>query len=438
MNLKFITAFTFTVFVYIIFNLNSWKMNRTLHWDKSGYYLYLPATFIYHDIGRLMFLDSMNANYHFVGNESDYGIYNQPTGLRLNKYPVGVSVFQLPFFLTAHCITQLSKEYPADGYSPYYMLWICISSAFWSSLGILILGNFLKRYFNLPVTIITLLLIAFGTNLYFYSSFDTGMSHPYSFFLLACVMNLTDKWYRTGKSLYVILLGLMFGLIFIVRPVNVLCIFIPLLWQTSEEKLTNRLSFFLRGKQAILIAVLLAIAVSFIQLYYWKYITGNWFKYSYEGERFNFTKPHILDGLFSYRKGWFVYTPLAFFASIGFFLFKKYTSLLPAFLTTMLVAIYVIFSWECWYYGGSFGCRALIEFFAVMAFPLAVLIRQIAASGIVVRITGATLLVSILALNLWQTYQFTQGAIPWDGNTEKHYWKVFFKLKSTPEDEKLL
>ena len=439
MKLKLTACIALTVFIYIIFNMNIWKENRTLHWDKSSYYAFLPATFLYHDLERMDFIDAMNEQYSFVPGVPYYGMIEQSNGKRLDRYHIGVSFFQLPFFTIAHIITSLGQEYPADGYSPYYMLWICISSAFWSAMGLWVLGVFLKRYFNHTITITVLLLLAFGTNLYFYSSFDTGMSHPYSLFLIACVLNFTDKWYRSSQAKWVILLGLIFGLIFIVRPVNIICLLIPLLWQTEQERLSNRISFFSQQWKSIALASIIGLAVCFPQLAYWKYITGNWLIYAYKGEYFDFLDPHIMDGLFSYRKGWFLYTPLALIASIGFVcLRKKLAKTIPALLSTMSITIYVTFSWESWFYGGSFGCRALIDFLPIMAFPLAALLQYLFSKGKFVHTTTAVFLSLVVALNLWQTYQFSKGVIPWDHNTKEHYWRMFFKLEHAPGDEVFL
>ena len=43
---------------------------------------------------------------------------------------------------------------------------------------------------------------------------------------------------------------------------------------------------------------------------YWKHIMGTFFFYSYDQEGFFFGNSHVLDGLLSYRKGWFIYTPI--------------------------------------------------------------------------------------------------------------------------------
>ena len=436
-KLKILCFGTLLIYIYIILNINYWKDNRSLHWDKSGYYAFLPATFIYHDLDRMDFITPMNEKYHFVPGVDYYGLVEQSNGKRLERYHLGVSLFQLPFFAIAHLVTVSTEVYPADGYSPYYMLAVCISSAFWAVLGLYILGAFLRRYFNDYSTVFAVLLLAFGTNLYAYSTFETGMSHPYSFFLIACVLNFTDMWYKTGRKKWVVLLGLTFGLIFIVRPVNIICLLLPLLWQTDTQRLKNRLAFFLEQKANIIIAIVVGIAVCAVQFAYWKYVTGDWLVYAYKDEHFNFADPRIWDGLFSYRKGWFIYTPIALVAFLGFFL-NRYTRLLPALLLTIAVAIYVTFSWEQWYYGGSFGCRPLIDFLAVMAFPLASVIQYLSERRKMLSVASSILLFAFIFLSLWQTFQFKKGVIPWDKTTRAYYWKVFFDIKPNPEYQKLL
>ena len=54
------------------------------------------------------------------------------------------------------------------------------------------------------------------------------------------------------------------------------------------------------------------------QMIYWKEMTGRWLYFSYgSDERFFFGDPAIIKGLFSYRKGLFIYTPLLLFAFAG-------------------------------------------------------------------------------------------------------------------------
>jgi hypothetical protein len=177
-----------------------------------------------------------------------------------------------------------------------------------------------------------------------------------------------------------------------------------------------------------------------IQLGYWKYASGNWIHFSYEDEGFNFAAPQIWKGLFSYRKGWFVYTPLALIAIAGIIpIFRKYRAMSLGIVIFLAMNIYVVFSWYQWYYGGGFGSRPMIETYAVLAFPLAGLLewvlrrRQKAA-----RIFSAIILMLVLVLNIFQTYQYSLGVIPWDHTNKEYYWEVFLQLETTEEEWRLL
>ena len=60
---------------------------------------------------------------------------------------------------------------------------------------------------------------------------------------------------------------------------------------------------------------LMVVLVWVPQMIYWNEMTGHWLYFSYgSDERFFFGDPAIIKGLFSYRKGLFIYTPLLLFA----------------------------------------------------------------------------------------------------------------------------
>jgi hypothetical protein len=309
---------------------------------------------------------------------------------------------------------------------------VVASNIFWVIAGLILLRGGLLRYFPENAVSLTLLAIAFGTNLFYYTVYDQGMSHPYSFFLFAALLWLTDKYYYRFKLRHLLLLGLTLGLIAITRPVNLLVIIIPVFWKVYDlESLKARGLFFLKNSHKILLAAFLFFLVVLIQLSYWKFVTGNWIYYSYENEGFLFSDPEIINGLFSYKKGWFVYTPIAFLSLVGLvFLWKQYPQFIPALILFFSLMVYVVFSWSMWYYGGSFGCRALIETLPLAAIPLAALCcYAFRVRNYLVKIPLVTLVVLLIGLNLFQSYQYSLNIIHWDSMTKEYYWKVFGKLE---------
>lgn len=433
MRYKLLILFYALVSLIIVLNEDKIHHNQFSS-DRCGYYLYLPAVVIYKDLKTLSFYPALDSTYQYTLGVQ-YSLYDIG-GNKLDKYPAGVALFEFPFFCIAHAYARFSQVYQADGFSIPYQIAGIASNIFWVLLGLLILGNFLKRYFSDNTVTVTLLCIAFGTNLYVYTNFDIGMSHPYSFFLFSAVLNLTDLLYTNqgkpgaSKSNY-ILLGITFGLICIVRPVNIIAGIIPAFWNVSGwPSFVKKIKALRYSYLNMLMAFFAFIAVIFIQLAYWKYITGHWVYYSYEKEGFNFGHPYIFKGLFSYRKGWFIYTPMALVCLVGLsILWKKNKKWAPALALFFAVFIYVVFSWSQWWYGGSFGCRPLIESLAFLSLPLAATIEFFNQNKPTYKKTIFYIGISaILALNIFQTYQYSMGLIHWSRMTPAYYWRVFGKI----------
>jgi hypothetical protein len=169
------------------------------------------------------------------------------------------------------------------------------------------------------------------------------------------------------------------------------------------------------------------------QLLYWKMVTGEWLYYSYGDERFFFSHPYVFETLFSFRKGLFIYTPLMLFALWGLIILRKR---LPQFSlaiwTFTALNIYIISSWWCWWYGGSFGLRAYIEMFALWTIPMAVVMEKILKSQLILRIGGLAIIFFLIVLNLFQSMQYWNGALHWDGMNWNVYKAQFFRKGCAP------
>ncbi len=426
-----LVVFLFTfISIYIFFNREDWKQN-IYEYDVDGYYTYLPALFLYHDLGKMGF--HHQAHIDFGVTEDTYYIYDQPlTGRRTNMYAIGTSLFELPFFLVAWAWSDHVDGYNPDGYSTPFQIAGHFSNIFWVMLGLFVLRRFLKAYFTDTVTALVLVCIALGTNLYTYTIFSAGMSHPYVFFILACMLYYTQRWYAQGKPAQLYMLGMLAGLAVITRPIAIIAFLIPLLWEVNSVQLLRlRFAFLAKQGKNIAIAALFFLAVAMIQMSYWKYTAGHWVFFSYQHDGFTFLRPKIWDGLFSYRKGWFVYTPMALLGMAGlFFLWKKHKTLAPAFILYFMIIIYVVFSWRNWWYGGGFSARGMIDSLSVMALPLGMFIewiislkRKLATTAMLVVCTA------FITLNMFQSYQYALWILHCERMTKTFYWKIFGKTK---------
>ena len=111
-----------------------------------------------------------------------------------------------------------------------------------------------------------------------------------------------------------------------------------------------------------------------------------------------------------------------------FFLPKKLKAFrwgMPAFI---LLIIYIQASWWCWWYGGSFGMRTMIEFYPLLAFAFAAVIER-SSRRTPVAITSSLLILTLVGFNLFNTYQYYNWSIHWDSMSKKAYWTSFFEVK---------
>lgn len=427
-NVAFILLFlVIPVWFFSSAEQNNWKEGHVGHIvrsvDAKGYYGYLPAIFIYDDLSFGFWKDVQKKYWKKTKIESWHDYRNKTEGGYVNKYYAGTAILQLPFFLVAHAIT-INQGGDVDGYSWYYQVLINIGTIFYLIIGLLLFNRFLKaNQINRWHRLTTLYVIAFGTNIAVYSLDDPAMSHIYSFAAVALFMVLSDKFFRQNSIKSLVLAAMVFGLIVLIRPINGLMIFsLPFLSGTSE-RLVQGFNFIKNKPISLLFSALLFFAVVGIQLIIYKIQTGHFIVYSYKDEGFDFLDPNIFNILLSYKKGLFVYTPLAGIAMIGLFFMKRYKGLaLGGFL---LFITYVLSSWHSWWYGGSFSSRVYIEYFPYIFFAFAVILNKM---------TKKIILIPFLALSLFLTLHNQQqiilyrwGMIHWDSMTKEKYWKSSFK-----------
>lgn len=436
MKKPFLSLLTILLIALTIIKIDSkdafWKIDFVIKADINGYYAYLPAVIIHHD-PKLDFLHDANT--------PNYGKYYHVTGPEnslLIKYTCGVAILHSPFFLIAHALAPLFNE-PQDGYSDIYEIALLISSAFYLLLGFWFLRKTLLLYFADWVVALSLFTIFFATNLFEYATSEAGMSHAYSFGLFSIFIWHVIKWHKSNAMVTAVVLGLTLGLITLLRPTNILIVLLFIFYDV-----TNLASFISKIKllftnylQLILLALFAFIALS-PQLIYWKIVTHQWVCYSYNNEGFFFTQPKIIDGLFSYRNGWLLYSPILILALAGMLFLKKYAKAFALALPVlMIISTYVILSWWCWWYVG-FGNRAFVEFSALLALPLCAFITFVYQK---LKLNLLLLIIVIGAasyLNTFQAWQYKVGLMHWDSMNKRAYWALFLKDEKPPGFDYLL
>jgi glycosyltransferase involved in cell wall biosynthesis len=447
---SWISALTITLLVAFMtvtmLSEKHWKEEqRVIEWDAISYYAYLPATFIYHDLS-LSFADNYKGPHKFVV-WPDSG----PEGKYVIKTSMGLSLLWTPFFLAGHVVAHLTGT-DTGGYSPPYKFFLLFSALFFLTVGLIYLRKILLASATDKIAALVIAAFVIGTNLFWYTLYQGTMSHVYSFALINAFVWYSTKWYGDGTKppqpspAASIRLGLLLGIVALIRPTNIIIVIFFLFYGViSAETLRRRIRELVRNYWRLAIIALAAFLVWVPQMIYWKEMTGQWFYFSYgSDEQFFFANPAIIKGLFSWRKGLFLYTPLMIFAFAGIIALWKRRS--PHALPVTLfvpINIYIIFSWWCWWYGGGFGQRAFIDSYVLMALATASLLNPGANSTEPAfrrwlnRLTLSAFLL-LTSLGIMQNIQYYNGAIHWDSMTKEAYIDSFGRLNPSAKFHGLL
>jgi hypothetical protein len=428
------------IFVYMIFFQNYWRFwnsdkgETPFQWDADQYYSYLPATFIYHDLD--------------FSYTTRYWLIPAPNGKSVAKVTYGMALMYSPFFLLGHKIA-INQGDPLDGYSPPYGAMVHYGSLFYSLMGLIFLGLVLRRFYSDKIIALTITTVFFATNLFYYTMRDGEMTHAYSFFLISIFLWLTCRWHERQKSIYFLWLGLVMGLLTLIRPTEILIFIIFLGYKvTSVAELKAKLKQIVFSLKNVPMFLLGFFIMWLPQMIYWKIKAGTFLFFSYGSEeKFFWGDPQIINLLFSYRKGWFIYTPVMLFAVIGllFILKRKENTFKIPLLIYMAISIYMLSCWWCWWYGGSFGMRSFVQAYVFLAIPLAAFYQYMFSLNfkkqmftVIARAGVVFLFSSFTCLNIIQTYQYDhpegQRLMHYDAMSKAAYWRVFGKFELSPEE----
>lgn len=391
--------------------------------DGNGYYAYLPAVLIDHDLTLETLMQRLDTN--TVGRFPETGRY-------LIKYSMGVAVMMLPFFVIGHLLTLLTG-YPVDGFSLFYQLSVGFAGLLYASIGLFLLKRILEDYFNPWIVFTTLICILFGTNLFHYTVFDSTFSHAFSFCLFTLLLYLLPKWYQNISFQNSLLLALICGMIILVRiPNGLVWVFIPLFGLSSLKELKERLFLFWKKKSYLAWMILVIIIIQLPQLLYWYFITGQWMVNSYQHEGFRFWKePHVWGVLFGEQRGLLVWAPILALCIPGLWVMRHKVQ--SYFLPTMVflpILLYLTASWHDQGLGATYGQRLWIDSLSILALPLASLLSILHSKR--TRITVIALIGFLILLSLTQTFRYWQGEIhPYNPTWQEYlavleFWKSIF------------
>jgi hypothetical protein len=430
--------------VIVVLNLLNPAAN-ILSWDVFGYYLYLPLTFIYRDLS----LENIQLLYEifeqYQPSNTLYQVFRSPEGEWVLKYSAGLAILHSPFFLTGHIIASLSPVFPADGFSLPYQRAVAAGCMLYTVIALLMLRKILVRFFSDRITALVMLIVVLGTNYFYYMTMVGQNSNPqnFGFMFYTLITWYTIRWHENRKMRYAILLGIFCGLNILSRPTEIVCLLIPLLWGVYDrETLRARMGLLREKRKQILVFTLILVTIGSIQFTYWKMASGHFLYYSYGnrgGEGLDLWHPYLLKVMFSFRKGWLIYTPVMIFSLIGFrSLYKRNKSLFFPVLAYFILNLYLVSCWSTWWYADCYGQRALVPSYVLLAIPLGYFLVDLTGELRRWKWYSAAIILAFMVLSMFQTWQYTRGIIHTSRMTRDYYFRIFARRIVTEEDRKLL
>lgn len=406
--------------------------DRVIISDGKAYYGYLTAIFIYQDLSY-SFIEDYESKY-YPDHPSIFKEFRYPfKGEIVNKGFPGLAFLLLPFFLIAHFLA-LITGLPADGYSLIYQYAMAAAALFYFWLGLRYTARLLRAFHTGPkTTAFILLLIAFATNIIYYTLKEGMMTHVYNFWLAAAFLLYLRLYVAGNQTRHILLSALIFGLIVSVRPTNGLFILLAPFVAGSCERFVDLLRRILFRPKLLLKVAAAAMVFPFFTMLIWHLHSGYWLVWSYGEEGFNFLQPNFFKILFSFNRGWFIYTPLALLSLAGLvWLFRHRRFMFFWMVAFLVVFVYVASSWWVWTYTSNFGQRTFIDTYAVIALLLA-FSRRLIGANILLRASAIAVSVLLITLNSLQFYQHYTFVFPPGQLTFETYKESFFRLSLKPK-----
>jgi hypothetical protein len=438
-----ISLFLVLISCFLVFLFTYWNgMPFILCWDTFGYSAYLPMGFIHHSLvlHDLSFFEKINQLYD--NTPTLYQFTQLQNGDFITRHSMGWSIAMSPFFLLATALAKIFR-FPIDGYSAPFEYVLSIGSSLYTLFGLFFLRKNLLHYFSDRITTITLFIVIFGTNYWIMQSVSIGSTHNLIFAYFSALIWFTIQFHKKPSIKKGVALGFCIGMIGLIRPPDLILALIPIGWccRAYGGLWQKGVFFWTKNRKPLITGAATTLLLLFLQTLYWKITAGHFLLNSYNnnGEGFDWFHPHILELLFSFRKGWILYTPIMVFAVIGLFYWKKKESAHGnSVLLAFFLFLYLVSCWTNWWYADSYSQRPMLDSYPVLAIGLGFFLSDL--KRIISKIVIGSILLALLSLNLFQSFQFNKGILHASLMTKAYYFSIFGQRTrpSAPQKKLLL
>lgn len=379
-------------------------------------------------------------HYDYRGHVIDQNI---ETGEYTVVYPPGTAIFNLP----GQFIANLFENDSATIYTDYFKATnghtlaegfaFLITANIVGLLTLVLLYKTLKSLTNdKKIAVISTTISYIASYAIWYVMLSPSFTHTYELFGVTLATYGIVKYELMSKtreidnkkilSKYAMLSGIGIGIATLCRPVLgvfgigiVLYYFFQLIksiifdLKTSTKIVENKeLSGDLRNEESRIKTMLnrykpfvffiLGGIPSAILLFWYNYVSyGKLIASGYNesrGETFQFEEWNGLKILFSFERGWFIYSPVFFLGVIGLIFLWRKSKFLSIYSLTSIFSLVLIYGfWPAWWAGGSYGHRFMIPAMPFAALGLGYLLKYIKDKNTII---GLKIIVKTKIINI--------------------------------------
>lgn len=327
--------FMFFVLAYAIFIVHTLYTKHAIYGDGNGYWVYTQSIFFDNTINSREIIKHLD---NFQGRNYIFSriFWNRDA----NPFLIGPSLFWIP----SQIIISLFSN---DRFDLVHELGPGITGIVLMLLGLIFLEKYLSKKFKKTDVNFTILTLFFGSNIFYYTTFEPALSHQPAFFIVSYLLYLTIS---KKKNFFII--GFLTGILAITRVADTALV-IPIIYLMKPKvKQVFKLMF------GFIIGI---IPQLYLQYYFYKNIFINPYLNGVSG-KWSINFYHLFEYLISWKRGLFFWSPLALFGIVGLFKQKKHLIL-----TTIFILFFIHSSWSA-YLSAGFGQRfafAMMPYFAI-------------------------------------------------------------------------
>jgi len=292
-----------------------------------------------------------------------------PTGLRPNFGPIGTAILWAPFYLVGHVVALVAHgagvQVAADGYSRPYLWAITLGSACYALVGLLLSYGLCRTLVGQLAAFWATLSIWLGTPVIFYSHLAPGYSHAVSLFAVALFLFLWARWRDTLTVPRALWLGVVGGLIAMIREQDALFLATPVLYAAFGVLAAMRAGLWRAALATIGRVALIGVAavVTYLpQLLNYRILNGTPRPNKDVSDKLNIIAPFFLQVMTDPAHAPPYWSPIVLVALAGMILLiRRNPRLGLALLVGFLLTWYINGAIKTWTTAGSFGARRFLN-----------------------------------------------------------------------------